>query len=81
MWCLFWYPDVEAKLAFLLLAYVNVFNTLVGERTFILQSQITGIFVETSGKIETIISNVLRIHRNYAERASTELMEVVMQHL
>lgn len=26
--------------------------------------------VETSGRFETIISNVLRIHRNYAERAS-----------
>lgn len=29
--------------------------------------------VETSVKYETIISNVSRIHRNYAERASSEL--------
>lgn len=31
------------------------------------------ILVKNSGKFETISLNVLRIHRNYAERASSEL--------
>lgn len=42
-----------------------------------------GILVENlSAETGPIISNVSGLHRNYAERASTEpMMEVVMQHL
>lgn len=72
MRCLFWDSARSRQINAIFFRYFRAllcssnvlsFSTLIFHR----------IHVETSAKFETILSNVLRIHRNYAERASSEL--------